>query len=252
MKAFILAAGIGTRLKPFTETMPKALIPVAGMPMLEIVIRRLAAAGINDILINVHHFAQQVQDFINQHKSFGLNISFSDETELLLDTGGAIRKASAFFAGEPVLVHNVDILTNLDYKALVDTHIGSGALATLAVKERETTRNLLIDKHNRLCGWENPGKRIRIITTETTKGLKYTAFSGVYVLSPEILKFLPEEEVFGFMPWIMELAGTQKILAWDQGESFWYEAGRIESVVQANQELFIDPESSEVIHRNHQ
>jgi NDP-sugar pyrophosphorylase family protein len=248
MKAFILAAGIGTRLKPFTDTIPKALVPVAGMPMLEIVIRRLAASGFTSLLINVHHFAGQVTEFVDKNHSFGLDISFSDESDLLLDTGGAIRKAAAFFANEDFLVHNVDILTNMDYHSLMDAHAGSGALATLAVKERPTTRNLLVDKNNRLCGWEHPAKKIRIITTETTKGLKYTAFSGVYILSPQIFNHFPDEEVFGFMPWILELAGAHKVLTWDQGEAFWFEAGRTESVEEAGRMLMIDPNTSGIIH----
>jgi NDP-sugar pyrophosphorylase family protein len=249
MKAFILAAGVGTRLKPLTDTIPKALVPVAGMPMLEIVIRRLAASGIREILINVHHFADQVRDFVAQNNSFGLDISFSDESDLLLDTGGAIRKASPFFSGESLLVHNVDILTNMDYNALMGAHNASEALATLAVKERPTTRNLLVDRNNKLCGWENPEKRIRIITTETTKGLRYTAFSGIYILSKEILQYLPDENVFGFMPWIMELAGSHKVMTWDQEDSFWYEAGRLESVEQANRELVFDSGSAGLIQR---
>lgn len=241
MKAFILAAGIGTRLKPATDTLPKALIPVGDIPMLEIVIRRLAGAGFTSLVVNIHHFSEQIREFIAAKNNFGLDISFSDESSRLLDTGGALRKAQPLFVGEEnILVHNVDILTNLNYHKLIEAHLNSGALATLAVKERPTTRNLLVDRQGRLCGWEHPEKHIRICTQENAKGLSATAFSGVYVLSARIFEKFPDEEIFGFMPWILNLASSEKILTWDQSPAFWYEAGRPESIEKASQELIFD------------
>jgi len=241
MKAFILAAGTGTRLRPVTDKIPKALIPVGGIPMLEIVIRRLAGAGFTNLVINIHHFSEQVREYVASKNNFGLDITFSDESDRLLDTGGAIRKAQPLFQGEEnILVHNVDILTNLNYQSLVAAHLHSGALATLAVKERSTTRNLLIDRQGRLCGWEYPDRHLRICTHENGKGLSATAFSGVYVLSAKIFEKFPEEEVFGFMPWILNLASSEEILTWDQSPAFWYEAGRPESIEKASRDLVFD------------
>jgi NDP-sugar pyrophosphorylase family protein len=241
MKALILAAGTGTRLRPVTDKIPKALIPIGGIPMLEIVIRRLVGAGFKSLVINIHHFSEQIREYVASKNNFGLDIDFSDESERLLDTGGAIRKAKPLFEGEDtILVHNVDILTNLNYQTLITAHLQSGALATLAVKDRPTTRNLLVDRQGRLCGWEYPDKHLRMCTHENVKRLSATAFSGVYVLSSEILEKLPDEEVFGFMPWILNLASSEEILTWDQSPAFWYEAGRPESIEKASKELTFD------------
>ncbi|MFH0761806.1 MAG: sugar phosphate nucleotidyltransferase [Bacteroidota bacterium] len=248
MKAFILAAGTGTRLRPVTDKIPKALIPVGGVPLLEIVIRRLAGAGFTSLVINVHHFSDQIREFVASKNAFNLDISFSDESNRLLDTGGAIREAKPLFTGEEnILVHNVDILTNLNYQSLVTAHVNSGALATLAVKERPTTRNLLIDRQGMLCGWEYPDRHLRICTRENAKGLSATAFSGVYMLSARIFEKFPDEEVFGFIPWMLNLASTEKILTWDQSPAFWYEAGRPDSIEKASRELVFDTNHPEFI-----
>ena len=153
MKAMIFAAGLGTRLKPLTDHMPKALVPVAGKPMLEHVIEKLKASGFNEIVINVHHFGNQIIDFLKEKDNFGIQIWISDETEELLDTGGGIKKAAHFF-DEPFLVHNADILSNVNLKALYEYHQASGNDATLLVSPRKTVRYLLFEE-NRLCGWVN-------------------------------------------------------------------------------------------------
>jgi NDP-sugar pyrophosphorylase family protein len=251
MKAFILAAGMGTRLKPATDTLPKALFPVNGHPLLEIIIRRLAGAGFRDLVINVHHLAGQVVGFLNDHDGFGLNISISDESGQLLDTGGALKKAAPLlYDGDPVLVHNVDILSNIDYRSLMEFHEERKPVATLATKDRPTTRNLLVDREGLLCGWEFPDRNLSILTRDSRKGLRATAFSGVYVVSPGLFDKFPEEEVFGFMPWILDLAAKEKIMAWDQGDTFWYEAGRNESVAIAARSLSFDPEDPVYIREN--
>ena len=152
----IFAAGLGTRLKPLTDHMPKALVPVAGKPMLEHVILKLIAAGFNEIVINVHHFANQIIEFLKEKENFGITIHISDETDCLLDTGGGIKKAASFFTdGEPFLVHNVDILSNTDLKSLYDYHINSNNDATLLVSSRKTVRYLLFNAQQDLCGWIN-------------------------------------------------------------------------------------------------
>ena len=193
MKAMIFAAGLGSRLKPLTDSTPKALIPVAGEPMLAHVIHKLKAAGFTEIMINIHHLGQQILDYLEANHYFGITIHISDERDELLDTGGGICKASHFFtAGEPVLVHNVDILSNTDLKALYDYHLASGNDATLLVSQRKTARYLVFNKGHRLCGWINKE------TLQTKpEGFVYQpslhqdyAFSGIHVISPSLIKYM--------------------------------------------------------------
>ena len=193
MKAMIFAAGLGTRLKPLTDHMPKALVPVAGKPMLEHVIRKLIASGCDEIVINVHHFADQIIDFVKANNNFGITIHISDETDMLLDTGGGIKKASSFFQ-EPFLIHNVDILSNVDLKSLYEYHLTSGNDATLLVSPRKTVRYLLFDEENQLCGWVNKD------TLQTKpEGFVYQpevqkeyAFSGIHIVSPTLFNYMGE------------------------------------------------------------
>lgn len=195
MKAMIFAAGLGTRLKPLTDHMPKALVPVAGRPMLEHVILKLKAAGFNELVINIHHFGEQILDFLRANQNFGLTIHISDERDCLLDTGGGIRKAKPFFRGnEPFLVHNVDILSDTDLKALYEYHRQSGNDATLLASRRKTIRYLLFDDEKRLCGWINKD------TLQTKpEGFAYNpehhheyAFSGIHVISPSLFHYMDE------------------------------------------------------------
>ena len=195
MKAMIFAAGLGTRLKPLTDHMPKALVPVAGRPMLEHVILKLKAAGFNELVINIHHFGEQILDFLRANQNFGLTIHISDERDCLLDTGGGIRKAEPFFRGnEPFLVHNVDILSDTDLKALYEYHGQSGNDATLLASRRKTVRYLLFDDEKRLCGWINKD------TLQTKpEGFAYNpehhheyAFSGIHVISPSLFHYMDE------------------------------------------------------------
>jgi NDP-sugar pyrophosphorylase family protein len=191
MKAMIFAAGLGTRLKPYTDHMPKSLVPVAGKPMLEHVIIKLKSAGVNEIVINVHHFAQQIIDFLKEKDNFGIKIWISDETEQLLDTGGGIKKAAPYF-DEPFIVHNADILSNVDLKAMYDFHMASENDATLLVSARKTVRYLLFNQANRLCGWINKD------TLQTKpEGFIYQpenqreyAFGGIHVISPSLFKYM--------------------------------------------------------------
>ena len=197
MKAMIFAAGLGTRLKPLTDHMPKALVPVAGRPMLEHVILKLKAAGFNELVINIHHFGEQILDFLRANQNFGLTIHISDERDCLLDTGGGIRKAEPFFRGnEPFLVHNVDILSDTDLKALYEYHRQSGNDATLLASRRKTIRYLLFDDEKRLCGWINKD------TLQTKpEGFAYNpehhheyAFSGIHVISPSLFHYMEDRK----------------------------------------------------------
>ena len=189
----IFAAGLGTRLKPLTDHMPKALVPVAGKPMLEHVIGKLKATGFDEVVINVHHFADQIIDFLKEKDNFGIRIWISDESEELLDTGGGIKKAAPYF-DEPFLVHNADILSNIDLKAMYNYHLTSGNDATLLVSPRKTVRYLLFDEGNRLQGWVNKD------TLQTKpEGFVYHpevqkeyAFGGIHVISPTLFKYMED------------------------------------------------------------
>ena len=194
MKAIIFAAGLGSRLKPLTDTMPKALVPVAGCPMLEHVILKLKASGFTEIVINIHHFGEQIIDFLKTNNDFGLTIHISDERDRLLDTGGGIRKARLFFenSGEPFLVHNVDILSDMNLKELYDFHMQSGSVATLLASRRTTSRYLLFDTERKLRGWIN--KDTGQVKPE---GFHYDeslyreyAFSGIHVFSPAVFRLM--------------------------------------------------------------
>ena len=197
MKAMLFAAGLGTRLKPLTDSMPKALVPVAGKPMLEHVLLKLKAAGCDEVVINIHHFGEQILDFLRENDNFGLTVRISDERGELLDTGGGIRKAAPLLtAGDdaPFLVHNVDILSDTDLRALYEQHLRIGNDATLLVSPRDTSRYLLFDADDRLCGWLHKG-------TGQTKPSGFTydpsrhhayAFSGIHVISPSLFRFMDE------------------------------------------------------------
>lgn len=191
----IFAAGAGIQLDTHTDNTPKALIPVAGKPMLEHLIIKLKRAGFNQIVINVHHLADQIIDFLNKNNNFGIEICISDEKDYLLDTGGAIKKAQAFLAGdEPFLVHNVDILSNVDLGKLYETHVQSDSLATLLVGKREASRYLLFNNENKLCGWRN--KETGEIKSHFPDFIPEIhtdhAFGGIHVLSPEIFDWMDE------------------------------------------------------------
>lgn len=213
MKAMIFAAGLGTRLKPLTDHMPKALVPVAGHPMLEHVILKLKAAGVTEAVINVHHFAGQILDFLKANQDFGIKIRISDETGQLLDTGGGIKKAAPFF-DEPFLVHNTDILSNVDLKAMYEYHCTGSNDATLLVSPRKTVRYLLFDTDKRLCGWVNKD------TLQTKpEGFVYRpdiqeeyAFGGIHVISPSLFNYMNDwEGKFSIMDFYLQTCRTAQL-----------------------------------------
>src|ERR1035437_9217352 len=190
MKGMILAAGLGTRLKPFTDLHPKALLKINGKSLLQRNIEYLSSYGIKDIIINIHHFPEQIKEEIASNNGFGCNITFSDESTELLDTGGGLKKAEGFFNdNNPFVVINVDVLTDMDLGAMIKQHNASKAIATVAVSSRETSRYLLFDETGRLCGWKNQKTGEQKMSKETTKH-EQKAFSGIHVISPQIFSFL--------------------------------------------------------------
>ena len=238
MKAMIFAAGLGTRLKPLTDHMPKALVPVAGKPMLEHVIQKLIAFGCDEIVINVHHFADQIIDFLKKKNNFGITIHISDETDMLLDTGGGIKKASSFF-NEPFLIHNVDILSNVDLKSLYEYHLTSGNDATLLVSPRKTVRYLLFDEENRLCGWVNKD------TLQTKpEGFVYQpevqkeyAFSGIHIVSPTLFNYMGENWTgkFPIMDFYLQTCQEARLGGYTKEDLQLIDIGKPETLAQAEE-----------------
>ncbi len=237
MRAMILAAGLGTRLRPLTDDRPKALVEVAGRTLLEITIRRLQQFGIREVIVNVHHFADMVVEYLKKNDNFGMRIEISRE-DVLLDTGGGLKQAAWFFledehSGEPFLLHNVDVLSTIDFRRMMEFHKQNQVLATLAVQERETSRYLLFDEQNQLCGRkagrDHPPEIVR--ASQETRAL---AFSGVHVISPGFLEKMSEEGVFSIITSYMRLGGEgEKVMAFRADEYYWRDLGKPENVAQA-------------------
>lgn len=239
MKAMIFAAGLGTRLRPLTDHMPKALVPVAGVPMLERVILRLKDAGFDDLTINIHHFGEQIIDFLRLHDDFGVHIHISDERDLLLDTGGGIRKARPFLEGdEPFLIHNADILSDIDLAALYRHHQESGADATLLTNHRHTSRYLLVDNANRLCGWTNKstGEVLPVGLDYPDGNYHEQAFGCIHVLSPSIFKYMEDSRwsgKFSIIPFYIDICPQARIQSYPVDSPGWFDIGKPETLAKA-------------------
>ena len=234
MKAMLFAAGLGTRLRPLTNDKPKALVEVGGMPLLEIAIRRLMYFGCRDIMVNIHHFGQQILDFLEANENFGVNITVSDERNQLLDTGGGLKKAAWFFQDAPFLVHNTDILSNIDLRALFQAHLLEAPLATLSVRKRQTSRYLLFDEGGRLSGWRHARTGEERICRPAAH-YHPLAFSGIYVLSPGIFSYMPDEEVFSIIDVFLQAGQTETLLAYRHDDSLWLDVGKPAALEQAQQ-----------------
>ncbi|MDZ7359155.1 MAG: nucleotidyltransferase family protein [candidate division KSB1 bacterium] len=237
MKAMILAAGVGSRLRPLTETCPKALIDIKGTPVLEIVIKRLIEAGCTEVVINVFHLAGMIVDFLRARKNFGIHIEISRETELL-DTGGGLKKVADFFDdGQAFFLHNVDVLSNIDLREMYRYHAEKGALATLAVQNRQTGRYFLFDERDRLCGWESAAENKKMLTQTPSGNVARLAFNGIHVISPEIFSKISETGVFSINQTYLRLAGEgEKILAFHTDEYYWRDIGRLEKLEEIRRE----------------
>lgn len=239
MQAMIFAAGLGTRLKPITDTMPKALVEVGGMPLLKRVVLKLKDAGFTRVVVNVHHFSQQIKDYLTANQSFGLDVRVSDESERLLDTGGGIRKAADLFdAGSPILIHNVDILSNVDLRKF---YVGTDfADARLLVSARETQRYLLFDTDWRLSGWTNTetGEMKSPYEDLNPKDCMPYAFSGIHTISPRIFSQMDAfPEKFGIMDFYLSVCKKLLIKGWVKDDLKLMDAGKADTLKDAGEFL---------------
>jgi NDP-sugar pyrophosphorylase family protein len=247
MKAMVLAAGLGTRLLPLTSDRPKALVEINGRTLLEITLTRLKSFGIREVIVNAHHFAAMVVEYLNANQNFGMSIEVSRE-ETLLDTGGGLKKASWFFlrskensgpaAPETAFIlHNVDVISTIDLNRMVQSHQANGALATLAVQDRKTSRYLLFDQEKALCGrrFAREGK------TELVRNVKPSyelAFAGIHVISTGLLNQMTEDGIFSIIDVYLRLAAQgEKIKSFSADEYQWRDLGTPESVARAAEEL---------------
>jgi len=234
MRAMILAAGLGTRLKPLTNTIPKALVKIKGYTLLELQIKKLKAEGLDKIIINVHHFAELIIEFLKENKNFGCEIEISDESEKLLDTGGGFKKASHFFSdGEPFLVYNVDILSNINLKKLAAAHSSSGSIVTFAVQDRESSRKFLFNKDNILCGWMNEKTGEKIIVRDEESELNPLSFSGIQIINPKIFKYFPDKNIFSLIELYLEVARKEKINGYAHDKDEIMDLGKVENLIRA-------------------
>ncbi len=242
MKAMILAAGLGTRLRPLTNDRPKALVEVGGRTLLEITLARLRTFGVSEVIINVHHFADMVVDYLKTKNNFGMRIEISPE-EVLLDTGGGLKKAAYFFLedssglDQPFILHNVDVISTIDLGRMAQFHAEHRALATLAVQDRETSRCLLFDEQLRLCG-RRIGHEQNAELVRPSPRLQALAFSGIHLISPRIFSMMTEEGAFSIITAYLRLAGRgESIPAFPADEYYWRDLGLPENVAQADRDL---------------
>jgi NDP-sugar pyrophosphorylase family protein len=262
MKAMVLAAGLGTRLRPLTDNRPKALVEISGRTLLEIALSRLRSFGIREVIINVHHFADMILDYLKAQNNFGMRIEVSRE-DVLLDTGGGLKKAAWFFLedpkrfDEPFILHNVDVISTIDLHRMLQSHKENQALATLAVQSRETSRYLLFDDDLQLCGRRfGPDATPEVVrsilrgaaipgcapqstpTQQPSPHLEPLAFSGIHVISPRLLPMLTEEGVFSIIDSYLRLAAQgENILAFRADEYYWRDLGRPSDLSQATLDL---------------
>jgi MurNAc alpha-1-phosphate uridylyltransferase len=234
-QAMLFAAGLGTRLAPITNDRPKALAEVNGQPLIFHVLKKLENEGIERVVINTHHFAERLENWIREQK-FNMEIIISHEEELL-DTGGGLAKAAEYFTDGDILLYNVDVLSNINIQKMNSFHQESNSLVTLAVRKRETTRYFLFNKKQKLIGWKNTKTKVTIFTTDSTKNYNELAFSGIHIVKHEFLKLLGHPEKFSLTPFYLELAKTHTLSAYQHDEDYWFDCGKIETLKAAEKFL---------------
>jgi NDP-sugar pyrophosphorylase family protein len=253
MKAMIFAAGLGTRLRPLTNDRPKALVEINGRTLLEITLERLRQFGISEVVINVHHFADMIVEYLQANKTFGIQIEVSRE-DVLLDTGGGLKKAASLLlkgsyqssvqnSGEesrapsqPIIIHNVDVLSTIDLQRMLEFHHKNQALATLAVQDRATSRYLLFDDQMQLCGRRTGSNSPELL--DARQSAQALAFSGIHIVSPRLLELLTEDGAFSIITAYLRLAAQgEKIQAFRADEYYWRDLGTPENVAQVAEDL---------------
>ncbi len=262
MKAMILAAGLGTRLRPLTNDRPKALVEISGRTLLEIALSRLRCFGVREVILNVHHFADKIIAYLKTNNNFEMRIEVSRE-EVLLDTGGGLKKAAWFFLedssrlDEPFLLHNVDVISTIDLGRMLHFHAENHALATLAVQDRQTSRRLVFDEQLHLCGRQSghapsapetkdapsaedvpDAKDVKTELVRPAQRMQPLAFSGIHVISPRLLPMMTEEGAFSIITSYLRLAAAgENILAFRADEFYWRDVGTPDHVAQTAQDL---------------
>lgn len=229
----IFAAGLGTRMRPITNQFPKALVPIDGMPLLEIVIRRLKYFGIKDIIINVHYLADQIEDFLAQKKNFDINILISDEREKVLETGGGLKKAQWFFDdNKPFLVCNTDVLSSINLHQLSLQHIQNQSIATLATQWRKTSRYLIFDENQNLSGWLNTKNGAIRMSKQDAKLLQMMAFSTFQILDPRLFQYFPtDNDVFTTIDVFLNAVQHGEIIkGFPHNDDMWIDVGTPENI----------------------
>jgi len=240
MKAMVLAAGLGTRLRPLTDGRPKALVEIDGRTLLEITLARLRQFGVNEVIVNVHHFADMMVAYLAAHQNFGMRVAISREDDLL-DTGGGLKKAGWFFLedgrDEPFLLHNVDIMSNVDLEEMLQFHADQHSLATLAVQDRKSSRYLLFDEQGELCGrYLAPERRTEL--ARDAGEMDTLAFCGIHVISPRLLRAMSETGAFSIVAtYLRQAASGERIVAFRADGSYWRDLGTPESLAQAEKDV---------------
>ena len=237
MKAMIFAAGLGTRFKPWTDQHPKALAVVNGKNLLQRNIEYLRQYDINDVVVNVHHFPEQVLDAIEKNKGWGSNVTISDEADLLLDTGGGLLKARKHLQGDTFLTINVDILTEINLKYFLAKHQQENSLITVAISDRKTSRYLLFNKYNRLIGWRNTKTKEEKIVIKA-KDVFEKAYSGIAIFEPSVFDLIKLKGKFSLIDVYLSLAPENKIAGFDHSGEKLIDVGKPDSVEQA-EKLFV-------------
>nr|WP_320118793.1 nucleotidyltransferase family protein [uncultured Marinifilum sp.] len=230
----IFAAGLGTRLKPFTNTKPKALVGLAGKPLLEHAIIKLKKLGVDRIVINVHHFADLIEQFLKENNNFGLDIRISDERDELLDTGGGLKKAKdLFIPNAPILIYNVDILSSIDLNQLIESHQKAKALVSMVMRKRESSRYLYFNNDNQLTGWKNcKTGEIKVARNDMNQS-HALAFSGIHLVDSKLFDLIEEEGKFSIIDLYLRLAKSEKMLSFDDTSDIWFDLGKPEQLQKA-------------------